>query len=540
MRCAIYIRVSTNREEQKTSLTNQRDLFEKYVQEKGWDIYDFYVDVESGTKAKRENLQRLIEDAKSKKFDVILAKELSRLARNGELSYQIKNIAENNKVHIITLDNAINTLDGNTNMFGMYAWLYEQESQRISIRMKSAFKTKAQNGCFKGSFAPYGYYIKDKKLYVSEDNTPSIVKRIFKDYLSGKGFDRIARELYEEDIPTPGQVAGKSDATGKWHGSSVRSILENPHYTGDLIQGRSETVSVTTNRRNQKDKEEYIIVRDTHEAIITRTDFKAVQQLIDSRKKIRPKQNIHLFTNILFCADCGHGMHFKKNRKGYVCGSFNKHGKKACTDHIIRETELANAILADIKFMLSNIKNEKVIAEIEKKVTSQKKKLEKELKNYTKEIESLTIKKNKALSKFINDEISKEDYDTFKSSIDFKIKELTKKEQEYKTLIAEKFDTNLLNELDGLKEKIIDLKELTPEILNRFVERIEVKADGTPKIFYRFSESSIYFSAFFINAQHSTCGVCGNISITFTFSTLYPLAVNTSRSTASVLGLQDT
>lgn len=59
MRCAIYIRVSTNREEQKTSLTNQRDLFEEYVQEKGWDIYDFYVDVESGTKAKRENLQRL-------------------------------------------------------------------------------------------------------------------------------------------------------------------------------------------------------------------------------------------------------------------------------------------------------------------------------------------------------------------------------------------------------------------------------------------------------------------------------------------------
>lgn len=507
MRCAIYIRVSTNREEQKTSLTNQRDLFEKYIQEKGWDIYDFYVDVESGTKAKRENLQRLIEDAKAKKFDVILAKELSRLARNGELSYQIKNIAENNKVHIITLDNAINTLDGNTNMFGMYAWLYEQESQRISIRMKSAFKTKAQKGCFKGSFAPYGYNIKDKKLYINVDNTPNIVKRIFKDYLSGKGFDRIARELYEEDIQTPGQVAEKSDSNDKWHGSSVRSILENPHYTGDLVQGRSETLSVTTNRRNQKDKEEYIIIENTHEAIITRSDFQAIQQLIKSRKKIRPQQNIHLFTNILFCADCGHGMHFKKNRKGYVCGSFNKHGKKACTDHIIRETELADAILSDIKFMLSNLKNEKVIAEIEKKVAYQKKKLEKELKNYSKELEILMGKKNKALSKFINDEISKEDYDSYRASMDSKIMELTNKEQEHKTLIAERFNTDLLNELDRLKEKIIDLKELTPEVLNRFVERIEIKADGTPKIFYRFSESSIYFSAFVSNTQHSTCAV---------------------------------
>lgn len=328
MRCAIYIRVSTNKEEQKTSLTNQRDLFEKYIQDKGWDIYAYYEDIESGTKAKRENLQRLIEDAKSKKFDVILAKELSRLARNGELSYQIKNIAENNKVHIITLDNAINTMEGNTHMFGMYAWLYEQESQRISIRMKSAFKTQAQKGYFKGSFAPYGYYINDKKLYIRDDYTPNIVKRIFKDYLSGKGFDRIAKELYEEDIPSPGQVAGKSDSSEKWHGSSVRLILENPHYTGDLVQCRSETISVTTNRRNQKDKEEFIIIRDTHEAIITRTDFEAVQQLIKSRKKIRPQQNIHLFTNILFCADCGHGMHFKKNRKGYVCGASTNMEKK--------------------------------------------------------------------------------------------------------------------------------------------------------------------------------------------------------------------
>ncbi|AKC64214.1 site-specific recombinase, DNA invertase Pin [Clostridium sporogenes] len=197
-------------------------------------------------------------------------------------------------------------------------------------------------------------------------------------------------------------------------------------------------------------------------------------------------------------------MHFKKNRKGYVCGSFNKHGKKACSDHIIREAELANAILSDIKFMLYNIKNEKFISEINKKVTTQKKKLEKELKNYSKEIEKLTNKKSKALSKFINDEITKEDYDTFKFTIDIKINELTKKEDEYKSLIAERFNTTLIDELDKLKEKIIDLKELTPEVLNRFVERIEVKADGTPKIFYRFSESSIYFSAFFSNTQHST------------------------------------
>lgn len=185
--------------------------------------------------------------------------------------------------------------------------------------------------------------------------------------------------------------------------------------------------------------------------------------------------------------------------------------------------------------MLSNIKNDKVIAEIEKKVSFQKKKLEKELKNYSKELESLTSKKNKALDKFIIDEISKEDYDIFKSSIDLKIKELTEKEQKYKTLIAEKFNTELLNELDKLKEKIIDLKELTPEVLNRFVERIEVKADGTPKIFYRFSESSIYFSAFFSNTQHSTWLDTGEIMshlLLFVEMYLHSLSVQGNISTA--------
>ncbi|MED0773815.1 recombinase family protein [Bacillus siamensis] len=94
MRCAIYIRVSTDKEEQKASLKYQKELFYKFIEEKGWDIYEFYIDVQSGTTAKRKNLQRMIEDSQDKKFDFILAKELSRLARNGELSYKIKNFAK--------------------------------------------------------------------------------------------------------------------------------------------------------------------------------------------------------------------------------------------------------------------------------------------------------------------------------------------------------------------------------------------------------------------------------------------------------------
>lgn len=135
MRCAVYIRVSTDKEEQKSSLENQRSLFYQYLEDRGWDVFDFYVDVESGTTGKREHLQRLIQDAKARKFDVILAKELSRLARNGGLSYQIRDMATDNGIGIVTLDNAINTIERKNDMFGLYAWIYEQESQRTSSRI---------------------------------------------------------------------------------------------------------------------------------------------------------------------------------------------------------------------------------------------------------------------------------------------------------------------------------------------------------------------------------------------------------------------
>ncbi len=199
MKSAIYIRVSTNKEEQKQSLENQKELFMNLLSEKGWDLFDIYLDIESGIKSKkRPALKRMIEDARLKKFDIILAKELSRLARNGQLSYEIKNLAEIQGIHILTMDGAIDTLSGNTQMFGLYAWMYEQESQRTSERVKTALQIRAKIGKFKGSIPPYGYYVENGILKVRVDSAPDVVRRIFNSYLSGKGFDRIARELLEK------------------------------------------------------------------------------------------------------------------------------------------------------------------------------------------------------------------------------------------------------------------------------------------------------------------------------------------------------
>lgn len=219
LRCAIYARVSTEMETQRTSIDNQIDLFRNYAAQNNWEIVEIYTDKQSGTKGNRPGLKALIEDGKAGKFDVILAKELSRLARNGRLSYELRDICLINSIHIVCLDNSINTITGDVQNFGLFAWLYENESATSSRRNKAAKRTKANRGLFVGSNPPYGYYSDNGKLKIREDNTPEIVRRIFGEYLDGKGMDSIAKSFTAEKIPTPSQIANKSNASPLWHAS---------------------------------------------------------------------------------------------------------------------------------------------------------------------------------------------------------------------------------------------------------------------------------------------------------------------------------
>ena len=179
LKLGVYIRVSTDRFEQKSSLENQKELFIQYADQNDYIIEKFYTDIDSGTKFNRPGLKKLIEDIKAKKFDIIVSKELSRLARNGELSYKLRSIAESHGVELVTLDGAINTITGNWELFGLYAWIYENEAAATSDRLKKMMKTRAIKGLFNGSIAPFGYYCNEGKLFIRNDNTPNIVKLIF-------------------------------------------------------------------------------------------------------------------------------------------------------------------------------------------------------------------------------------------------------------------------------------------------------------------------------------------------------------------------
>lgn len=485
MRCAIYIRVSTKKEEQKSSVQNQILLFQQYTAERGWDIVEEYIDIDSGTTEKRDNFQRMLADMPQKKFDCILSKELARLARNGRISYDLRDNCFNHNIHFITLDGAINTLEDSYDKFGLYTWFSEYEAQKTSDRTKVALSTLAKLGNFMGSIAPYGYCIKNKQLVIRNDDTPLIVQRIFNQYLDGWGCDKIANQLMIDGIPTPSEIAEKSNASPIWHGSTIKLILSNQHYIGNLVQGKETTVSVTCKKRRKTQNSDLIIVENTHDPIITKEMFYAVQNLLNQRKLMRPAPQTRLFSNLLFCIDCGKGMHYRANRKGYICGTYSKRGTAYCTSHVVKEDTLREAVLQDINALLDSTSVTYNIKDIKLLLDKQKKILSKNIRLLKKQLTKVARENEVALKKMVKGIISREEYNMFISCEEQNTSVIESKLNDANLLLDQLSSSTTLNQLTAIIESKT-VSELTPSILNLFVSKIEIGENDSIRIHYKF------------------------------------------------------
>lgn len=287
-KAAIYCRLSKDDEQkgESASIQNQKELLENYVKSRGWSIYDVYIDDGyTGLNTNRPSFQRLIRDIENKKVDIVITKDLSRLGRNYlQTGYYTENFFPKNNVRYIALNDGVDTFQENNEIVPFKNVLNEFYSRDVSKKMKSAYMTRARQGKFIGCLAPIGYRKdnEDPHKLVIDDETSWIVEKIFELAFSGYGVQAIRRRLFEEKIPTPTWWNRKKGLRNKktklemtvdggeywWDCTTLKEIIENPVYIGH-IASQKVNYKFKVGWLSDKPKEEWIIVENTHEPIIS-------------------------------------------------------------------------------------------------------------------------------------------------------------------------------------------------------------------------------------------------------------------------------
>ncbi len=348
---AAYIRVSTSNEDQLISLEAQRRHYKTLIEtNEEWQLVDIYSDegITGTKKDRRPELLRLMSDCEKGKIDFILTKSISRFARNTIDCLELVRKLMDLDVHIYFEKENINTNSMESElMLSILSSLAENESVSLSENSKWSIRQRFKHGTYKLSYPPYGYDYIDEQIVVNEEQAP-VIRRIFNSVLKGIGTERIARQLNEEKIPTK--------RGGNWTGTTIRGIIKNEKYTGDVLLQKTFTDEHFNRKVNQGELDQYLI-ENHHEAIITHADFKAANQMIEyqaSQKNVavgsRKYLNRYPFSGKIECAECGdtfkRRIHTSTHKK-YIawCCSTHIKNRYECSMLFMREDRIHQAFI---------------------------------------------------------------------------------------------------------------------------------------------------------------------------------------------------
>lgn len=365
----IYVRLSKedSRVGESMSIENQKLLLTKHCRDQGWELVEVFGDDGfSGTNQNRPGMQSLLSAIRQGLINVVLIKDLSRLGRN---YLEVGNFAEvflpEHGCELVSLGEKVDEM-----MF-FRNWINEQHSKDTSKKVRSVKHMCAQNGKYMGTYAPYGYRRnpENKHHFLIDENTAPTVRKIFSLRFEGKSYRAIAVYLNESGIIPPREYYYRQKnktapikTNPFWNDRTIKAILFNEAYIGNLVQAKAGTVSYKNHKCVAKPQEEWIRAEGTHEAIVSYDVWEQVQKI--GKKHYCPKAQStgehSLFSGLLVCGGCGYRLriHSKnKTRKDgslyrhitYLCGNYARSGKKACTAHIIREEVLCDLVLEEVR-----------------------------------------------------------------------------------------------------------------------------------------------------------------------------------------------
>lgn len=353
------------------SIENQVSILTDYAKEQGWIIQQVYTDDGySGGNFERPAFQRMIEDAKDGRINLILVKDLSRFGRDSVgVGYYTDEVLPEIGCRFIALSDGIDSEQADSDMLPLLSLLGDFYLKDISRKIKSVLRSKAENGECLMAYVPYGYQksAADKHRLEIDEYAAEVVRKIYSLRLQRNGFAAIARQLNSEDILPPRTYwnlkNGKENAKGAcnlWRDTMVKIILHNDVYLGHLTQMKTGSLTYKDKTMIKKDEDEWIRHENIHEAIIDQSTWDAVQA-IDLRKSTKaaaPKTS--LFSSMLICADCGSKLtcntesQHRKNGTvvkyhSYHCPLYYQTGRATCSSHTIYEMGLIELIRTDIE-----------------------------------------------------------------------------------------------------------------------------------------------------------------------------------------------
>lgn len=438
----------------------------------------------------------------NEQVQTLIVKDLSRLGREYlEVGRLTELVFPSCGVRFIAINDGVDSLYESSNDFTpMRNWFNELHAKDSSKKVRAVKRMQAERGEILGGRSPYGYRKDDsvRKGIVPDEEAAEVVKRIFGLCAAGKGPSQIARILTQEQILTPTNyayrrtgISHKSLDTTRpfdWCTSTVTGILDNKTYLGQMAGLRTTTLSYKNKKFIRHAESEQVLVEGTHEALITRELWDMVQELRQRKKRV-PKQmdEPSLFSGIVFCADCGkpltlhraHTMDAIKNN--FMCYTYKKRGKDICSAHYIRERDLIQIILDDLRRVTHFArKKEAIFAEYINRKNSVE--LRKEMNNLQKELDS-TKRRNSELTALFKrlyednvlGRVTNEQFKMLSADYNDEQKALRDAIPVKEARLQKLMD--LASNVDAFIEKAkryTEIRELTPEILRLFISRIEV------------------------------------------------------------------
>ena len=506
----IYIRLSRDDGNlESDSIVSQRSLLRRYVKENNYNIAEEYIDDGfTGTNFDRPAFKRMIKDIEIGKINMIITKDMSRLGRDyigtGEL---IEKYFPNNNIRYIAINDGIDTFIDNTNndIAPFKAIMNDMYAKDISKKIKSSLHSRMKDGLYVSGRCPFGY-MKDpnnKNHLVINIEQASVVRLIFDLALKGNTYHYIAGELTKRKIRTPSSYYNYvwntnclSQEQGVWVDTTIKAILTNQIYVGDTVQSKTRKINYKLKKTVKNDPNNYIVVKDTHEAIIDREIFNYVQGLLSKNIKRPEKKKFYLLDGLLYCGNCKHRItirYQKKTRRSYtICNYYRTYSKyHVCTTHTNNYEVLEKVILNNIKDICERYLDKSKIKESINNIEF----VDNTLK-IKKQIESLKITNNK-----LNKSLDKTYMDRLKGIIDEE--QYIRISQNIKTEIGNNKTNidNLKNEqteenkidnkqIEKYINEFLSLDNIARELIINLIEKIYIYQDKRIDIIFTFKNTT--------------------------------------------------